>query len=68
MTVDELIVKLKKMPQYATVCVEVWSDPEPRQVKAYTNGSETYVYIGDDFDNLDWELEEQGFELVGGIN
>lgn len=62
MTVAELREKLKKMPQNATVCVEAFSDPEARKVRGYTDGNNVYVYIGDDFDNLDWDFQEQGFE------
>lgn len=64
MTVKELIEKLNKMPQDAIVCVETWSDPKAKLVRGYTDGENQYVYIGDDFDNLDWDFEDQGFEVI----
>lgn len=56
MTVKELIEKLQKCNPDAKVCVEVWSNPAANEVKEYTFGDDHYVYIGDDLENLDYEL------------
>ena len=65
MTVKELIEKLQKCNPDATVCVEAWSDPEVKEVKEYTDGDCTYVYIGDDLENVTYEMtEEDDFKEV----
>jgi len=58
MTVRELIEKLKKYNPDAIVCVEAWMDPQAQEVKGYTDGNEHYVYIGDDLENITYELVE----------
>lgn len=65
MTVRELIEKLQKCDPNATVCVEAWSDPEIKEVKEYTDNEFSYVYIGDDLENVTYELtEEDNFKEV----
>ena len=59
MTVKELIKKLKECSPDATVCVEAWSNPQVQEVKEYTDGIIRYVYIGDDLENLTYELTEE---------
>ena len=65
MTVKELITKLQTCNPDAIVCVEAWSDPGVKEVKEYTDGKYNYVYIGDDLENLTYELtEEDNFKEV----
>ena len=65
MTVKQLIKKLQKCSPDAEVCVEVWMEPEAKQVKEYTDGDYNCVYIGDNLENISYELlEENGFEEV----
>jgi hypothetical protein len=65
MTVNELIEKLKKCSPYAIACVEAWENPEIEEVKEYTNGSINFVYVGDDLENITYELtEENDFEEI----
>ena len=56
MTVEELIKKLQKCNPDAKVCIEVWMDPTANKVKEYIIDGEPYVYIGDDFDELEYNL------------
>ena len=56
MTVRELIKKLQKCSPDAIVCAEVWSDPEVKKIGEYVLDGVTYVYIGDDLENLESEL------------
>ena len=65
MTVKELITKLQKCNPDAIACVEAWANPEIEEVKEYTDGDTTYVYVGDDLENLTYELtEENDFKEV----
>ena len=67
MTVKELIEKLQKCNPDATVCVEAWSDPVVKEVEEYVVENESYVYIGDDLENIRYELgtfEEDDEEYV----
>lgn len=59
MTVKELIDKLQKCSPDAIACVEVWANPEIEDVKEYTNGNINFVYVGDDLENLTYELTEE---------
>lgn len=56
MTVKELMDKLSKCSPDAKVCVEVWMDPAANKVKEYLIDGKPYVYIGDDFDELEYNL------------
>ena len=56
MTVKELIEKLQKCSPDAIVCVEAWEDAEVNEVKEYIIDDTPYVYIGDDLENLSYEL------------
>lgn len=56
MTVRELIQKLQKCSPDAVVCAEVWSDPQIQDVKEYVVDDKHYVYVGDDFDELEFQL------------
>ena len=56
MTVRELIENLQKCNPNAKVCVEVWMDPVANKVKEYIVDDKPYVYIGDDFDELEYNL------------
>ena len=56
MTVKELMEKLAKYNPNAIVCVEAWSEPNVEEVKEYVIDDESYVYIGDDLENLEYEL------------
>ena len=56
MTVKELMDKLAICNPNATVCVEAWEDAEAKEVKEYTIDGEVLVYIGDDLENLEYEL------------
>ena len=59
MTVKELIEKLQKCSPDAIACVEAWANPEIEEVKEYTNGNINFVYVGDDLENLTYELTEE---------
>ena len=72
MKVKELIEKLKKCNPEATVFTNQWQEMDVNGVvvaKAKndeviantTQGLDEVVYIGDDFDELHYELEEDGF-------
>lgn len=56
MTVKELMEKLSKCNPDATVCTEVYMDPAIHEVKEYVIDDKHYVYIGDDFDELEYNL------------
>ena len=56
MTVKQLITKLKKCNQDATVCVAVFMDEEVKKVKEYNIDGEICVYVGDDFEELEFQL------------
>ena len=56
MTVKDLIEKLQECNPDAKVCVEAWMNPCANEVKEYVFGNDHYVYIGDDLENLDYEL------------
>jgi hypothetical protein len=56
MTVKELMEKLAKCNPNATVCVEAWSEPNAKEAKEYIVDGKPYVYIGDDLENLEYEL------------
>lgn len=56
MTVKELMDKLATCNPNATVCVEAWQYAEANEVKEYTIDGEVLVYIGDDLENLEYEL------------
>lgn len=56
MTVKELMEKLQKCSPNAIVCVEAWMDPVANKVKEYIIDGKPYVYIGDDLDELEYEL------------
>ena len=56
MTVKELMEKLATCNPNAIVCVEAWEDAEANEVKEYTIDGEVLVYIGDDLENLEYEL------------
>lgn len=56
MTVKELIEKLQECNPNAKVCVEAWMNPYANEVKEYTFGNDHYVYIGDNLEKLDYEL------------
>ena len=57
MTVKELMEKLAKCNPDAIVCVEAWSEPNAKEVKEYIVDGKPHVYIGDDLENLEYELE-----------
>jgi hypothetical protein len=56
MKLRELIEKLKQFSPDAIVCVEAWMNPEVKEAKEYMIDGHPYVYIGDDLENLDYEL------------
>lgn len=56
MTVKELIEKLQNCNPDAKVCVEAFMNPAANDVREYVLGGESYVYIGDDLENLEYEL------------
>lgn len=56
MTVKELMKKLEKCSPNATVCIEAWMDQVANKVKEYIIDGKPYVYIGDDLDELEYEL------------
>ena len=58
MNVKELIDKLSKCNSDATVCVEAWMSPEAKVVKEFETEIGKCVYIGDDLDNLEYEMNE----------
>lgn len=58
MNVKELIDKLSKCNPDATVCVEAWMSPEVKVVKEFETEIGKCVYIGDDLDNLEYEMNE----------
>lgn len=62
MKVNELIKKLKAMPQDAEVYIEAYSEPDANDVRLYADGVESLVYIGDNFAQLDSDMIEQGFQ------
>lgn len=63
MKVKDLIEILKGHNPDAIVCLETFMDPQAQEVKGYVDGDEHYVYIGDDLDNITYELvEDYGFE------
>jgi hypothetical protein len=64
MTVIELINKLYACDPEATVCVEAWMSPEAKVVKEYETEIGKCVYIGDDLDNLDYEMAEDDDEYT----
>ena len=61
MTVKELIKKLQQIKdQDAIVCIEVDSNPEACQIKCFEAEHGThFCYIGDDLDNLTYDLLEE---------
>lgn len=74
MKVKELIEKLKKCNPEATVFTNQWQEMDVNDVivaKAKddgetanaTQGLDEVIYIGDDFDELHYELEEDGFTV-----
>lgn len=56
MIVKELIEKLSKCNPEAIVCVEAFIDPVANEVKEYIVDDKPYVYIGDDLENLEYDL------------
>lgn len=56
MKVKELIEKLQKCNPDAIVCVEAWMDAEANQAKEYIIEDIPYVYIGDNLENLEYEI------------
>ena len=56
MKVKELIAKLRKLNPDAIVCAEVFMDPQIQEVKEYDIDGEVYVYIGDDLEELEFQL------------
>ena len=62
MTVRELIDKLSKCDPESTVCVEAWMSPEAKVVKEFETEIGTCTYIGDDLDNLEYEMDEDDEE------
>ena len=56
MTVKELIEELQKCSPDAKVCAEVWMEPAVDKVKEYVIDNKPYVYIGDDLDELEYNL------------
>ena len=58
MNVRELINKLSKCNPDATVCIEAWMSPEAKVVKEFETEIGKCVYIGDDLDNLEYEMSQ----------
>ena len=56
MTVKELMEKLAKCNPNAKVCVGAWAEPEAQEVLECIIDDIPCVYIGDDFENLEYEL------------
>ena len=56
MTVKQLMENLAKCNPNATVCIEAWQEPEAKMIGEYIIDGEAYVYIGDDLENLEYEL------------
>lgn len=56
MTVKELMEKLAICDPDATVCVEAFMDPQVREVKEYELHGVSYVYIGDDLEELEFQM------------
>lgn len=56
MTVKELMEKLGKCSPDAKVCVEAYMDSAVNEVKEYIIDGKPYVYIGDDFEELEYNL------------
>ena len=63
MTVKELIEILQTMPQDAEVHIEAYSEPDANDVRLYVDEVETLVYVGDNFVQLDSDMQEQGFQV-----
>ena len=59
MKVKELIEKLQHCNPDATVCVEVWSDPMANEVKEYETDIGPCVYIGDNLEELEYQMNEE---------
>lgn len=58
MTVRELIDKLSKCDPESIVCVEAWASPEANVVKEFETEIGKCTYIGDDLENLEYEMNE----------
>lgn len=56
MRVKELMEKLSKCNPEARVCVEAYMDSAVNEVKQYIIDGKLYVYIGDDFNELEYNL------------
>ena len=56
MRVKELMEKLGKCNPEAKVCVEAFMDSEANEVKEYIIDDKPYVYIGDDLEELEYNL------------
>lgn len=56
MTVKELIEKLQNCNPDAKVCVEAFMNPAANVVGEYTIDGKPYVYIGDDLEELEFNL------------
>ena len=56
MKVKELVEKLKQCSQDAIVCVEAFMDADVNDVKEYLIDNIPYVYIGDDLEELEYNL------------
>ena len=66
MTVKQLMENLAKCNPNATVCVEVWQEPEAKMIGEYIIDRKPYVYIGDDLEELEYELslEETKYKIT----
>ena len=56
MTVKQLMEELVKCDPNATVCIEAWQEPEAKMIAEYIIDGKPYVYIGDDLENIEYEL------------
>lgn len=66
MTVKQLMENLAKCNPNATVCVEAWQEPEVKMIGEYIIDGKPYVYIGDDLEELEYELnlEEPRYKIT----
>lgn len=64
MKVKELIEKLQKLNPNTEVYTEQWSENNTNKVLVTLDesGKEVCAYIGDDFEELEYELKEEGYK------
>jgi hypothetical protein len=61
MKVKDLINGLQKVDQNAEVVLECWQTNKPRLIAQYSDGITTLAYIADDICEVDYDLEDGGF-------